>query len=80
MPNPFLCIYIEYVISKDISLITFLNEPKLIFWHINKWFHLFLFNKQMSIHSKQFYFKQFSLACQQNWTVPSFDMYRGQIN
>ena len=33
-----LCIYIKYLISKHILLITFLNEPGLIVFHTVKWF------------------------------------------
>ena len=57
------------MIYKDILLVKFLNELKLIILHIVKWFQVSL-RIQLNIshlftHSqmiKQFYFKQFRLA------------------
>ena len=34
----------KHVISKHFLLITFLNEPELIFMHTVKWFQALLFN------------------------------------
>ena len=44
----FLYIYIKYMISKHILLITFLNEPEFIFFAL-RWFYLFLFKTKNSI-------------------------------
>ena len=48
------CLYIyiiyTYMISKHIMLITFLNEPQLMFLHTVRWFHFFLSNTNNSIY------------------------------
>ena len=43
IPNPFYT-YINYMISKHILKLTFLNKSKLVFLHIVKWFYLILNN------------------------------------
>ena len=47
--NPFYT-YILNMISKHILMITFLNEPELIFWHNITWFPIFLSNMNNSIY------------------------------
>ena len=42
------------MISVHILLITFFNEAELIFLRTNKWFHLFLSNKNNSVYYKTF--------------------------
>ena len=49
------------MISKHILWITFLNEPELIlFFHTDKWFHLFLFNMNNFIYYYSFVCAQFN--------------------
>ena len=50
MPNP-VYTYILNMIGKHIRLVTFLKEPKLIFFlHTVKWFQVFLSNMNNSIY------------------------------
>ena len=50
----FLYVYIEYMIN-------IFKQAWANFFHIVKWFHLFLSNTQLNV-KKKLYFKQFSLA------------------
>ena len=49
MPNP-IYTYQIYMICKQILLIAFLNELKLIFLHTGKWFQVVLSNTKNSIY------------------------------
>ena len=50
--------YIEYMIFKQILLVTFLNEPKLILFHIVKWFQVLLCMTNNSIKHLTFVYTQ----------------------
>ena len=50
MPNLFHTYILQIGFLKHILLITFLNEPELIFLHTVKWFHLSLSSTNNSIY------------------------------
>ena len=54
MPNPVYYIIIIHMISEHILLITFLNEPEVIFFHIVKWFQVLLCNTNYSLQHYSF--------------------------
>ena len=49
------------MISEHILLLTFLNEPELLFLPTIKWFHLFLLNMNNSIYHQSFVYTQFNV-------------------
>ena len=57
---PYIYIYI-YMICKQILLITFLNEPKLILLHALKWLQVFLCITNNSIKHQSFVYTQLNV-------------------
>ena len=56
-----LYLFIKYMISEHILLITFLKETELIFYQTIKWFHLFLSNTNNSTYYLSFVRTQFNV-------------------